>query len=298
MGIEQMRVLLDPAVKMAVTGIAPGDSRPMMLGTAWDDGITAEAAGLINSQQVLYSLHQGQSWENGTGLYLDASNGGPCITRESVSISTRGNMPIDLSSDPAYVHVTAAVAPGTISFVKSVAVTKGGSFAANDARIGATDWQNVNGALGVGGLPATWQANDLGTSSHYLTLHGFGFAIPRNATIRGVLVEVDKYVSGQPPFGPCDNSVKLIVAPPPFQGNFPPGVISGADKARPSQPWPTSAGLPAPYGSSTDLWGLALTPINFNSPNFGIAFSAQSPEGNEAMACVDNVRVTVNYSFF
>ena len=114
-----------------------------------------------------------------------------------------------------------------------------------------------------------------GTYSNYISFQGFGFTIPATATILGVLVSITKEgIADNPASFNTDYSVKLTVA----------GSPTGTDHANPAH-WAQGSGTGAigttwatvQYGSSTDLWGLSLTPAIVNAAGFGVAIAAQSP---------------------
>ena len=116
--------------------------------------------------------------------------------------------------------------------------------------------------------------------AHYLKATNFGFALPLDATITGVTVDVER--SSSVGTTTVDNSVKLVKG----------GTISGTEKAS-ATTWPTSDAY-ATYGSATDLWGLTLTPTDINASGFGMAISATTTLA--ATASIDHVRITVDYS--
>jgi hypothetical protein len=144
-------------------------------------------------------------------------------------------------------------------------VNPGNAFSSNDVRAGAS-------------VPGT----DTGAAlSHYLKLTKFGFSIPSDATIRGVVVEVEKFSN----LVVTDNEVKLVKN----------SVVSGNNKASGSN-WP-SVDTYVSYGGSSDLWGVTLTPTDVNSDNFGVVCSANLPAGSGSRsAAIDHVRMTVYYT--
>lgn len=120
----------------------------------------------------------------------------------------------------------------------------------------------------------------LGQVSRYLKVTNFGFTIPLDATVTGVLVEVER--SSTVGLAVVDTSVKLVKG----------GSITGNDKASAST-WPTSDAY-ASYGSVSDLWGATLTPADINSSDFGVVIS-----GTASLAAtmrVDHVRITIGYT--
>jgi hypothetical protein len=131
---------------------------------------------------------------------------------------------------------------------------------ANDSATGTVDW-----VAGVGGPPTPGEYAELSLGhsavSHYLKITNFGFAIPAGATITGVeasLTRNDNNVNGQIA---QDNQVQLVKA----------GVVqSGSNHAAGLLPLAPAAII---YGSSSDLWGVTLTPSDVNNSGFGFALS-------------------------
>jgi hypothetical protein len=129
---------------------------------------------------------------------------------------------------------------------------------------------------------ATFDSPDI---SQILVVSNFGFAIPTNAVINGVTVEVDRRSiianSGK------DFRVQLA------NGTTFASLI-GTNKAVPATIWPTTSTV-ATYGGATDVWGASLTPAIVNSSSFAVFFSAQANIANSDIG-VDYIRVTVNYT--
>lgn len=120
----------------------------------------------------------------------------------------------------------------------------------------------------------------LGQITNYLKATNFGFAIPSDASIDGIVVEIER--SATVGVAVADNSVKLVKG----------GSIGGTDKASASN-WPTSDAY-ASYGSATDLWGQTWTLADINASTFGVVVSAI--DAIAATAQIDHVRITVYYT--
>lgn len=120
-----------------------------------------------------------------------------------------------------------------------------------------------------------------------LTLTNFGFSVPSNATICGVVAVVKKKAANVNALSTVfDNSVKLVKA----------GVVGGNNKALVGN-W-TTTNTAFTYGGDADLWGLTLTPADVNASNFGVAFSANI-SGTISLipsAQIDNIQLTVYYT--
>ena len=121
----------------------------------------------------------------------------------------------------------------------------------------------------------------LGESGQYLKATGFSFAIPLDATIAGILVEIERSTTVLNSV--TDLSVKLVKA----------GAIVGSEKAAAGQ-WPTSDAY-ASYGdAASDLWGTTWTPAEINASTFGVVVSPTAALA--ATAQIDHVRVTIGYT--
>lgn len=150
----------------------------------------------------------------------------------------------------------------------------------DDATIGTISITNVTNAAASDNLYATIVML-LSQVGHYIKATNFGFAIPTDATITGVTVEVEKSSTALAALE--DNSIKLVKT----------GAITGNEKAV-AGAWPTSDAY-STYGSSSDLWGLALTPADINASTFGVAVSAKASL-LAGTAQIDHIRITVDYT--
>jgi hypothetical protein len=93
----------------------------------------------------------------------------------------------------------------------------------------------------------------------------WGFAIPTNATIKGIVLELARYGGSYPSFL-TDLSVKLIKSD---------NTLS-ASNLKILGSYPVTAGVfNSTYGSATELWGETWTPADINSANFGVAYQCQ-----------------------
>lgn len=119
----------------------------------------------------------------------------------------------------------------------------------------------------------------LGQVGHYLKATGFQFAIPLDATILGILVEIER--SSTVLSATQDSSVRLVKA----------GTIVGDNKAL-GDTWPTTDTYQS-YGGSTDLWGTTWTPADLNASTFGVVIAPTAVLTGTAQ--IDHVRVTVTY---
>lgn len=106
-----------------------------------------------------------------------------------------------------------------------------------------------------------------------LVAENFGFSIPANATILGIIASFSVLAQGATTS--TVNEVALWYS----------GAQEGTAKT-PGTPITTSAVTTA-YGSAADLWGAALTPAIVNSPTFGFAISITA----------DSERIFIDFPF-
>ncbi len=119
--------------------------------------------------------------------------------------------------------------------------------------------------------------------SQYLYGSNFGFSIPMNATILGIVAEVERNPGN--PNAIADSSVRL------FLGMS----MVGANYASPTL-WPNGY-MYASYGGATDLWSSSWTPADINDPTFGLYFRSYNSSANLiATVAVNHMRMTVYYS--
>ena len=124
-------------------------------------------------------------------------------------------------------------------------------------------------------------------TSNYLEGTHYGFAVPSNAAISGIVVTIVRRESGSMPgyFDVRDSVVRLLKA----------GAVTGNNKAATGTEWPTtSAPIAAIYGTPVDLWGTTWTPADINDPNFGVALSVISDVNR--IAYVDYMQISVTYT--
>jgi hypothetical protein len=153
-------------------------------------------------------------------------------------------------------------------------------------------WSNTGNVFTSNNARA--QFTDTGSGSQLLKVTGFDFsAIPNNATINGIVVEIELSANVSDGGGGgervMDNTIQLLIANTP----------SGSNKARTSSfRWPlTTSEAYVTYGSSTDLWGLTPTASDIKNSNFGVGIAGVGNigEGSE-IGFVDHVRMTVHYT--
>jgi hypothetical protein len=158
---------------------------------------------------------------------------------------------------------------------------------ADDSAVGTVAWSNPTNAASSNDSDASAAYSGGNAQSHYLKATNFGFAIPAGATIDGVVVEIERAKSGIA-HAIRDAVVSLVKG----------GSVSGNNKADLVTAW-TNTDTYITYGSSGDLWGLALAPADVNASNFGVVLSTSATlvdEEGTTTAFVDHIRITVYYT--
>lgn len=168
-------------------------------------------------------------------------------------------MPSQGPNSPGTVVSSGAGAPGTIAWVLAPLAA-------------AADAASAMAMLSTG----------TDTLSEYLKATDFGFSVPADATVNGVVVEVLKTDDGSQILD-APGGVRLVKG----------GTVSGDDKADTMTEW--AAGY-ATYGGAADLWGLTLTPADVNASTFGFVIAAEYGGASGSNAYVDHVRITVYYT--
>lgn len=145
--------------------------------------------------------------------------------------------------------------------------------------VGSTNWTNPGNVTANDGSNANVV---LGPSvdTKWLDSHSYGFAIPSDATVLGIVgtAEITGSTTGKL------KGFQLLKA----------GVLAGTDKA-PNLSFTGSLTVHN-YGSSTDLWGTTWTPAEINSTGFGLALYVGGTFAGGAVIDVDYMQVTVYYS--
>jgi hypothetical protein len=147
----------------------------------------------------------------------------------------------------------------------------------------AKAWTNATNAATTNNTRATTTnlGGNGGAYSDYLQVSNFGFSIPTNSTILGIVVAVER---DDPNGNTRDNAVRIV------KGNL----IGTTDKSL-ATAWPTTDTYQS-YGTSVDLWGETWTPADINSANFGFAISARKIGTGTQNGRIDHIQVTVHFS--
>ncbi len=170
---------------------------------------------------------------------------------------------------------TGATSPGTM---------------ADDDTIGTVPWDqygsDVNDAkISNNGYVFNYVVETGIDISHYLKATNFGFSIPSDQQIDGILVEIEVHQDSLE-FGYIkDSEVKIV------KSN---GVIGTENKANVEQ-WPLSDTY-FNYGANDDLWSESWEYDDINSANFGVVIAITGGEVAEAPGYLDHIRITVYYT--
>jgi len=166
-----------------------------------------------------------------------------------------------------------------------------------NAGIGYVDWTNPANAATADGLYAEATSyQPAADSTYYLWATGFGFSLPHGSVVTDITVTIGRHMAltGPDPWGDAqDFSLQLIWM----------GVAGGDDQADQLTSWPTVN----TDRSYSGLWGcdnFGWTPQDIvdainDSPNFGVAFSAQlygNALPNYCTVYVDHLTMAVTYT--
>ena len=151
----------------------------------------------------------------------------------------------------------------------------------NDSSFGSVAWTNADFSLSSDNSNASISISPA-AGSQYLKATNFGFSIPANSEIQGIIVEIEKKELAASD-NITDARVRIIKG----------GSIGTTDKASGIE-WGTTDAYTT-YGNATDLWGEIWNASDINSPNFGavIAAGTSAPTGS---VFVDHIRITVHYT--
>lgn len=119
--------------------------------------------------------------------------------------------------------------------------------------------------------------------THYLKASNFGFNIPSDATVQGIVVTVKRTVTGGTTGNVNDSQIKIVKSS---------GAIGAANRSTGSN-WASTGTLSV--GSTSDLWGETWTAGDINNANFGVVIAAVGSSGTNRKANVDYIQITVYY---
>lgn len=150
-------------------------------------------------------------------------------------------------------------------------------------------WYNLTGAQQMGEAPASAASNSYDpVQMDTLANTDFGFRIPPNATITGIVAEVNHHASQNNAGRSITDAIVQLAQN---------GKPVGTNKADTVTQWKDTDYVIVTYGSSTDLWGMPWSPSDINDPNFGLNFAPQGKDqtGGTTSADIKGIRVTVFY---
>ncbi len=229
---------------------------------------------------------------NGVGTITNYSSGAditvnPASTTTYTLTSVTGANGCSATSlSPSTYQLVVSNAMGTGSITQNNAPTASAfitspKYPTSSATVAGTNtWSNTANTYSSDNTYST-----SGTSSgntQYLYMGGFGFSIPTNATIDGIIVKVEKHSSGATV---NDSRISLATNA---------STVLGSNKSV-TGAWPTTDAI-STYGTTTDLWGgttSTITPAVVNASSFGIRIRPSLTTG--ATAYVDYATVTVYY---
>jgi hypothetical protein len=161
------------------------------------------------------------------------------------------------------------------------------------ASTGLQAWANPSFAAGAPNRSAAqcYVGTPFGQWSEFLLTTNYGFSVPGNAVIDGVVARVHRWNDS---VQIKDNLVALVIA-----GNVAFGDTKGTANNWSYQADQGFAGnLDAQvYGGATDKWNLALTPAIVNASDFGVGWSLYSADNSFHAGNIDASELTVYYSF-
>ena len=135
-----------------------------------------------------------------------------------------------------------------------------------------TSWTNPTNIYADDGSSATVGFSSGGETADPLSFSNFGFSIPTDAIIDGIVLTIDGSQFS------CYGSITLSTD----DGTSIPvniGTLSGN------------------YGDTDDLWGLVVTPALINDSSFGGGISVGDVSGGDGSASVDYVSITVYWHY-
>jgi Secretion system C-terminal sorting domain len=149
----------------------------------------------------------------------------------------------------------------------------------NSTAIGSINWINTGNTAAADGAYTTAASListgliPISTTTNYLSLSNFGFAVPGTYTICGVGISIVRgYISLLSLNGSVvDNTVQLAT----ISGSTP--TLIGLNQALTAVHWPYATPVTATYGGAGILMGVSaatMTPAMVNNSNFGVAIAA------------------------
>lgn len=165
--------------------------------------------------------------------------------------------------------------PGTAANLSNAGSSENTDAWVSPANAGADDGANTS---------ITAASYDTPDISQILVVSNFGFAIPTDATIDGIIAEIERNNAAG---AASDNRVQLA------KGTAFANLV-GSNLAATTTDWPAAMAI-ATYGDAANLWGATWTPAEINAATFALFLSVQADAANTDIA-VDFIRITVHYT--
>lgn len=231
----------------------------------------------ITRAAQVHGLNAGATVGAWSRFYHD--NTATCMTVTDVILP----VPVSSRGDLCLVGTAKITGPTTtVDVGDDVRMTASGPqyFAASPGSAVGSGWTNPTYVLSSN----NWDAYDSipgNSQSASLDVTNFGFAVPANATITGIVAYVERSASGG---GVDDEDVYLLIG----------GAVRGVDKGSMSD-WPTYDWVRS-YGGSADLWGASWTPAEVNASTFGLRLRVDNDSSSTRTASVDHISIRVYYT--
>jgi hypothetical protein len=190
-------------------------------------------------------------------------------------------------------HLAACLVALVLLAGGSARATTVSSFAGTCTSTGSTGWPWLNYGLPVGdpgsdtnpGTNVGAQANPTdGSTSDLLLCTNFGFTIPAGSIIQGITLTVTREGDDA---SWNDGEVRIVKA----------GVLQTVQNKAVGTAWNLSSwAASAPYGGSSDLWGVGWTAADINDSGIGAALSVTNNTGDFSFAGVRAFQITVDYT--
>lgn len=179
--------------------------------------------------------------------------------------------------------VILCISPPQLSAQNTAGPSSAASFSSLSRSGSSTSWTNTGNASSSDNIYADIPTNGIsanGAYTDYFFASDFGFSIPTDATIDGILVEIERTDVNNAK----DDAVNIVKG----------GSVGSEDKSL-TPAWSAEAVIS--YGDATDLWSETWTASDINSSNFGVAFSVRKQGGGaNPEPQIDHIQITISFS--
>lgn len=218
-----------------------------------------------------------------THYYATQTNASGCESTSRFDVTVTLNIPPTATGTSICVGGSGTLtASGTCGSVDPVTVGANNAGTAVSTGTG-TSWTNP-GNITTTGTPYASVGLTNSSDSKILRASNFGFSIPTNATINGIVVTINKMVNNT-------SGTRADVIVQLYNGS---SALVGDNKAKATN-WSGSF-TDVVYGGTADNWNAGLTAADINNSNFGVAQSAQCSSGITRIFTVDYVQISVTYT--